>query len=68
MAKYKVLEQSFIGLKLCEEGETVDINDDPANGGMSPGTNLAACDEDGNLLAAKPAAKSKAKAVASDLG
>jgi hypothetical protein len=67
MAYYKVLETSFIGLKLCHEGEVVNINDDPANGGMAAGSNLAACDEEGNLTAAKPAAKAKAKPAA-DLG
>lgn len=64
MAFYKVLEQSFIGLKLYSEGEIVDINDDPKNGGMSAGSNLAACDAEGNLKAAKPAAKAKPKADA----
>jgi len=57
MAKYKVLEQSFIGLKLCEVDEIVEINDNPAKGGMVPGTNLAACDSEGNLKAAKAAKK-----------
>lgn len=67
MATYKVLEKSFIGYKLVEEGEIVNINDDPDNGGMTPSSNLAKCDEDGNLEAAKPAAKKKATAAA-DLG
>ena len=67
MAYYKVLEKSFIGYKLVEEGEIVNINDDPANGGMTPEGNLAKCDEEGNLEAAKPAAKKKA-APAADLG
>lgn len=67
MAFYKVLEQSFIGQKICNEGEIVEINDDPAKGGMVPSSNLAACDEEGNLTAAAPAKKSKAAAGA-DLG
>ena len=53
MAFYKVLEQSFIGSSLVAEGALVDINDDVASGGYTPGTNLAACDADGNLLAAE---------------
>lgn len=63
MAYYKVLEQSFIGLKLCEAGEIVEINDNHAKGGMTPGSNLAACDADGNLKAAKGAVKAKADAA-----
>lgn len=65
MAFYKVLEKSFIGYKLVEEGEVVNINDDPENGGMTPSGNLAKCDENGNLEATKPAKK---KATAADLG
>lgn len=65
MAYFKVLEISFIGTALLQEGAVVDINDDPENGGMHVGTNLAACDADGNLLAAEGAkAKPKAKAKA----
>jgi hypothetical protein len=59
MAYYKALELSFVGTALVQEGTVVDINDDPSNGGMTPGANLAACDAEGNLTAAKPAAKSK---------
>lgn len=40
MAKYEVVVLSFINNKLVEPGEVVDINDDPAKGGMKPGTNL----------------------------
>ena len=68
MAYYKVLEKSFIGYKLVEEGEIVNINDDPDNGGMTPSGNLAKCDAEGNLEAAKPAAKKKAAPAAADLG
>ena len=69
MAFYKVLELSFIGDKLCQPGTVVDINNDPAKGGMRPGKALAACDAEGNLVASKPA-KPSAKLVpaASDLG
>lgn len=64
MAFYKVLEQSFIGSSLVAEGAIVDINDDVASGGYTPGTNLAACDADGNLLAAEGAvSKAKPKAA-----
>lgn len=72
MAYYKVLELSFVGTALVQEGAVVDINDDPNDGGMTPGANLAACDAEGNLTAAKPAAKSKpakgAKAPAGEQG
>jgi hypothetical protein len=70
MAHYKVLEKSFIGLKLYEAGEVVEINDNPDKGGMTPGDNLAKCDSDGNLAAAQ-GAKVKgngARAPAPDLG
>lgn len=68
MALFKVLETSFIGAKLSQPGEIVDINTDPDAGGMTPGANLAACDEEGNLLAEAPAKKKTAKSVAADLG
>lgn len=61
MAFYKVLETSFIGHSLAQEGAVVDINDDPTNGGMAPGSNLAACDAEGNLTAAEGAKAPKAK-------
>lgn len=59
MAYYKVLETSFIGQALVEVGKVIEINDDPAKGGMHPGSNLAKCDEEGNLIAARPATSSK---------
>lgn len=62
MAFYKVLEASFIGHSLVEAGAVVDINDDAAAGGMTPGKNLAACDADGNLTALEAAKAPKAKA------
>jgi hypothetical protein len=40
MAKYEVIETSFIDGKLVEPGVVVEVNDDPAKGGMEPGTNL----------------------------
>ncbi len=55
MARYRVMEKSFINNCIAEEGEIVDINDDPANGGMTPGSALARVDEDGEVEAAKPA-------------
>lgn len=67
MSYYKVLEQSFIGHSIQEAGTVVEINDDPAKGGMEPGSNLAACDADGNLAAlaaAKPVKASKKQAPA----
>ena len=63
MAFYKVLEDSFIGHSLVQAGAVVDFNDDPASGGMSPGKNLAACDADGNLLAAEGAKAPKPRAA-----
>jgi hypothetical protein len=42
MAKYEVLETSFINNKLVHAGEFVDINDDPKKGGMKPGSNVKA--------------------------
>lgn len=71
MAFYKVLELSFIGDRLCQPGTVVDINNDPDKGGMRPGKALAACDAEGNLVAAKPAKKPAPAAqvpAASDLG
>lgn len=68
MALYKVLETSFIGAKLSQPGEIVDINTDVDAGGMTPGANLAACDEEGNVLAEAPAKKKAAKPAATDLG
>ena len=68
MALFKVLETSFIGLKLAQPGEVVEVNTDVANGGMTPGANLAECDEDGNVLAEAPAKKKKAPAAPADLG
>jgi len=68
MSWFKVLETSFIGQKLCQPGEIVDINTDVDKGGMRPGKALAACDEEGNLSAAKPAAKSKAPKADAELG
>lgn len=68
MALFKVIETSFIGAKLYQPGETVEINTDVDAGGMTPGANLAACDEEGNLLAEAPAKKKAAKTVAADLG
>lgn len=72
MAFYKVLETSFIGSSIAEAGAVVDINDDAATGGMSPGTNLAACDANGDLLAAEGAKAPKAskakKATADESG
>lgn len=62
MAFYKVLEPSFIGQALVAIGQVVDINDDPAKGGMTPLSNLAACDADGNMTAAR-SARSKKVAV-----
>lgn len=59
MARYKVLAPSFINNTLFQEGDIVDINDDPTNGGMAPGANLARVDEDGELEASKPARKSR---------
>ena len=63
MAFYKVLAPSFIGQALVAVGQVVDINDDPAKGGMTPRGNLAACDADGNMAAARPAARGKKVAV-----
>ncbi len=40
MAKYEVLETSFIDNRLVEAGTIVEINDDPKKGGMKPGTNV----------------------------
>lgn len=63
MAFYKVLEVSYINGSIRQEGEVVDINDDPATGGMRPKGNLAKCDQDGNLAAAKGAKAQKAPAT-----
>lgn len=62
MALYKTLELSFIDNKLVAEGEVVDINDDPANGGFEPGLNFVKCDVNGNPDATT-AARSRKKPV-----
>jgi len=59
MAFYKVLEPSFIGQALVAIGQVVDINDDPAKGGMTPRGNLAACDADGNTTASRNPVRGK---------
>ena len=61
MAKYRVLVDSFIDNTLRLAGTIVDINDDPATGGMTPSTNLAACDDAGDLVAVEGAAPRKRK-------
>lgn len=62
MNHYKVLELSYINGALQQPGSIVAINDDPDKGGMTPGGNLVACDEEGNEVKAKPARKGKASA------
>lgn len=62
MNTYKVLELSYINGALQQPGNVVTINDDPANGGMTPGGNLVPCDSEGNEVKAKPARKAKASA------
>ncbi len=66
MARYRVLETSFINNSRVQEGAVVDINDDPANGGMTPGSALARVDEDDELEAAKPARRAKKPTVVDD--
>jgi hypothetical protein len=61
---YKVLEVSYINGALQPVGAIVQINDDPDNGGMTPAGNLAACDEEGNIV--KPKAARKGKAASAD--
>jgi hypothetical protein len=66
MARYIVLATSFINNSLAEEDAIVEINDDPARGGMRPGSNLAPVDENGDPVAAK-SGRRKPVAGASDL-
>lgn len=63
MTKYQVLEPSFIGLTIVPAGTVVDINDDPKAGGMTPGKNLAKCDDEGNMAALEAAKAPKASKV-----
>lgn len=60
MARYRVLEESFINNSIVQEGTVVEFNDDPNDGGMRPGKNLALVDEADEPVAAKPARKRKA--------
>lgn len=62
MGKYRVLEKSFINDALHDVGAIVEINDDPAKGGMLPGANLAAVDEDDEPVAARGARRRKVSA------
>ena len=68
MARYKVLATSFIGSSIVNEGDVVEINDDVANGGMEPGSNLAKVDDEGEPEASKPARKGRKAAAVEDSG
>lgn len=66
MPHYKLTEKSYVNGCLQDEGAVVNINDDPDNGGMTPGPNMIPCNEDGSDRAkgaparAKKAAKNEA--------
>lgn len=63
MAHFKVLERTFLGTTLHEEGAIVEIkNTDPSKGGMRPGRTLAECSAEGVLKASKPAKQAPEKA------
>lgn len=67
MPHYKLTERSYINGCLRDEGAVVSINDDPDNGGMTPGSNMIPCNDDGSDRAkAAPARGKKAKAESSD--
>ena len=63
MARYKTLETSFVNNTLVPEGQIVDINDDPENGGCVPGANLVKLDEESEPEAAKPARGGRKKSA-----
>jgi hypothetical protein len=56
MARYRVLATSFINDTIAQEGAIVDVNDDPADGGMTPGSNLVKV---ADVDEAKPRGKKK---------
>lgn len=68
MPHYKLTERSYINGCLQDEGAVVDINDDPANGGMTPGSKLVPCNADGSerTRAATPRRSKAAKTESSD--
>ncbi|MFN7609363.1 MAG: hypothetical protein ACK5QX_00270 [bacterium] len=55
MARYKVLQMSFVGNRLAQEGEIVEIDDSE----VTPGANLAKVDQDDEPEATRPARKGK---------
>lgn len=59
MGLYRVLEKSFIDNAIREPGDIVEVNDDPAQGGMTPGPNLVAVGEDHEPVAARGARRRK---------
>lgn len=63
---YKLTERSYINDALREVGEVVLINDDPSDGGMTPGSNLVLCEADGTE-AMRPVRRAK-KATTEDIG
>lgn len=60
--RFLVIKDSFIGLEYirAEQNKVVEIETDPAEGGMIPGSNLVEVDEADNPVAAKSARSRKA--------
>lgn len=59
--RFLVVKDSFIGLEYirAEQNKIVEIETDPAEGGMTPGSNLVEVDEAGTPVAAKSARSRK---------
>lgn len=60
--RFLVVKDSFIGLEYirAEQNKIVEIETDPKEGGMTPGTNLVEVDADGEPVAAKATRSRKA--------
>lgn len=66
--RFLVVEDSFIHMKLIRAdapvaARIVEIETDPEQGGMTPGSNLVECDEDGTPIVADAAKPKRTKAA-----
>lgn len=68
MARYKALELSFVNNSLVQEGQVVEINDDPEDGGFTPSANFVKVDELDEPEPTKPARGGRRKSAAADDG
>lgn len=66
-SRFLVLERSFIFNRLVEPGTLVDIDFAEVKDSTGPGSNLAPCDEDGNLLEVKELSAKEQEALAKQI-